>query len=249
MDPLDQLYQRLRLLPDDHKIAFAALIAERLLRHYEEYAPPKEACNVDAYRNALEEIWSFACESKRLSRDRYEALETILSGYAPGPDDDLSADTASAFYFALLSCVDPERGTGACEVGVESASSGFNMEDDPEYWSQPRVQREVAIQNALIDNLSRLPSIDIHSRNRLRDLLPCVPKDPFPAPPHSSWLTPTVLGLARAIRADAAFERLPVLADALEEAGCRNTDIVAHCRGPGPHLPGCWVVDVLLVKQ
>ena len=39
---------------------------------------------------------------------------------------------------------------------------------------------------------------------------------------------------------------LPVLADALEEAGCTNEDILTHCRGPGPHVLGCWVVDLLL---
>jgi len=43
--------------------------------------------------------------------------------------------------------------------------------------------------------------------------------------------------------------RLAVLADALEEAGCDNADILAHCRGPGPHVRGCWVVDLLSGKE
>jgi hypothetical protein len=43
--------------------------------------------------------------------------------------------------------------------------------------------------------------------------------------------------------------RLLVLADALEEAGCDNPDILAHCRGPGPHVRGCFVVDLLLRKK
>jgi hypothetical protein len=42
--------------------------------------------------------------------------------------------------------------------------------------------------------------------------------------------------------------RLAILADALEEAGCTNPDILAHLRGPGPHVLGCWVVDALLGK-
>jgi hypothetical protein len=42
--------------------------------------------------------------------------------------------------------------------------------------------------------------------------------------------------------------RLAILADALEEAGCTNRDILGHCRGPGPHVRGCWVVDLLLGK-
>jgi hypothetical protein len=42
--------------------------------------------------------------------------------------------------------------------------------------------------------------------------------------------------------------RLAVLADALEEAGCSDSDILSHLRGPGPHVRGCWAVDLLLGK-
>jgi hypothetical protein len=38
------------------------------------------------------------------------------------------------------------------------------------------------------------------------------------------------------------------LGDALEEAGCSDEEILAHLRGPGPHVRGCWVVDLLLNK-
>jgi hypothetical protein len=43
--------------------------------------------------------------------------------------------------------------------------------------------------------------------------------------------------------------RFGVLGDALEDAGCTDTEILAHCRGPGPHVRGCWVVDLLLGKE
>jgi hypothetical protein len=43
--------------------------------------------------------------------------------------------------------------------------------------------------------------------------------------------------------------RLAILADALEEAGCDNADILSHLRGPGPHVRGCWPVDLLLQKS
>jgi len=46
-----------------------------------------------------------------------------------------------------------------------------------------------------------------------------------------------------------AFDRMPILADALEEAGCDSCDALTHCRGPGPHIRGCWVVDLILGKQ
>ena len=43
--------------------------------------------------------------------------------------------------------------------------------------------------------------------------------------------------------------RLAVLADALEDAGCTDGDLLTHLRGPGPHVRGCWVVDLLLGKE
>jgi hypothetical protein len=73
--------------------------------------------------------------------------------------------------------------------------------------------------------------------------------NPFhPVTADPSWLTPTVTALASAIYTDRAFDRLPILADALEEAGCDHPDVLAHCRGDGPHARGCWVVDLVLGK-
>jgi predicted component of type VI protein secretion system len=63
------------------------------------------------------------------------------------------------------------------------------------------------------------------------------------------WNDKTVRKIAQAINNDQAFDRLPILADALEEAGCTDPAILDHCRGPGPHVRGCWVVDLLLGKE
>ncbi|MDY3562412.1 hypothetical protein R5W23_003878 [Gemmata sp. JC673] len=74
--------------------------------------------------------------------------------------------------------------------------------------------------------------------------------NPFrPAAIDPAWLTSTVVALAEGIYQDRAFERLPILADALQDAGCENADILDHCRGPGPHVRGCWVVDLVLGKE
>jgi hypothetical protein len=62
------------------------------------------------------------------------------------------------------------------------------------------------------------------------------------------WLTPNVVALAQAIYDERTFDRMPILADALEETGCKNGDILCHCRNEGPHVRGCWVVDLLLGK-
>jgi cell wall assembly regulator SMI1 len=56
----------------------------------------------------------------------------------------------------------------------------------------------------------------------------------------------TVMQLARVIAGNRDFGSLPVLADALEEAGCTNKRFLAHCRTPGEHGCGCWAVNLLL---
>src|SRR5262249_12275543 len=66
------------------------------------------------------------------------------------------------------------------------------------------------------------------------------------APACLAWDAAVVPAIARGIDDERAFERMPILADALEEAGCDSPDLVGHCRGPGPHWRGCWVVDLLL---
>ena len=61
-----------------------------------------------------------------------------------------------------------------------------------------------------------------------------------------SWSGGTVTTLAQAINDERAFDLLPILADALEEAGCTDDDLLSHCRGAELHVLGCWVVELLL---
>jgi hypothetical protein len=83
----------------------------------------------------------------------------------------------------------------------------------------------------------------------LRDLFgsPFRPAPPL-APAILAWNGGTVPKLAAAIYDERAFDRLPVLADALEDAGCADAGILSHCRGGGEHVRGCWVVDLMLGK-
>ncbi len=62
------------------------------------------------------------------------------------------------------------------------------------------------------------------------------------------WCRHTIAQFADTIYEERAFDRLPILADALEEVGCTDAAILDHLRGPGPHVRGCWVVDLLLGK-
>jgi hypothetical protein len=74
--------------------------------------------------------------------------------------------------------------------------------------------------------------------------------NPFrPVSLDPSWRTPSVVNLANAIYDNRAFECLPLLAGAVEEVGCRDAELLAHCRAPGPHVRGCCVVDLILGKK
>jgi hypothetical protein len=71
--------------------------------------------------------------------------------------------------------------------------------------------------------------------------------NPFrPAAVNPAWLTSDVLALARQVYECRDFGAMPILADALQDAGCDNEDVLDHCREPGEHVRGCWVVDLLL---
>jgi hypothetical protein len=81
------------------------------------------------------------------------------------------------------------------------------------------------------------------------ELLRCIVGNPFRAvAPDPAWQTPNAVTLARTIPDERRWELLPLLADLLEEEGC-GADVSAHCRGPGPHARGCWVVDLVLGKE
>ncbi|HUR54872.1 MAG TPA: hypothetical protein VMZ71_12120, partial [Gemmataceae bacterium] len=109
---------------------------------------------------------------------------------------------------------------GLCSVDTFNASvyttAWFNVDDDP------------VLERWCVD--------------QLRDIF----GNPFrPVKVDPSWLTSIVIALAEGIYAERAFDRLPILADALQAAGCDNADVLSHCRGEGPHVRGCWVVDLL----
>jgi hypothetical protein len=84
----------------------------------------------------------------------------------------------------------------------------------------------------------------------VRTLLHDLFGNPFrPVALDPTWRTPQVVALAQAINQERVFDCLPVLADALEEAGCDSAELLAHCRAPGPHVRGCWLVDLVLGKE
>jgi hypothetical protein len=178
-------------------------------------------------------------------RSRY-ALE-VSEAYADGLASDEALgearSQANAAYKSLLPCHNTARDADftaalsvCCAVGTER---DMRMQADmidialfatrPPPDSIPRERRDASVAEAEL----------------VRDVF----GNPFrPVAFAPSWRSETVVGLARGIYDERAFDRLPILADALEDAGCEDADILSHCRGGGPHVRGCWVVDLVLSK-
>ena len=95
---------------------------------------------------------------------------------------------------------------------------------------------------------------EFHTDRAVRTALAALARDVFgnpfrPVTFHPRWRTTDTVGLARAIYEDRAFDRLPLLADALMDAGCGDDQLLNHCRSGGPHTRGCWAVDLALGKE
>jgi hypothetical protein len=118
-------------------------------------------------------------------------------------------------------------------------------------WEEVRYSEAVSIMCE--DSFTDFPGWARERRQQadfLRDIFGPCPNRPVAIDP--GWLTwndATVVKLAQAIYSDRAFEQMPILADALEEAGCTNEDMLKHCRSDGEHVRGCWVVDRILGKE
>jgi hypothetical protein len=175
-------------------------------------------------------VWHLLTDKR--SRTVIEVAERFADGLSP--DDELAAARSGAH--AALAFVNPEDLTAEDYAALGAEAAAF-----PE---APRAAGSVAwaAQNCGGQGENRSQSA------LLRDIF----GNPFrPVAADPSWLAwngGAVRNLARAIYDERAFDRLPVLADALEEAGCDNADVLGHCRGGGEHVRGCWVVDLLLGK-
>ena len=80
----------------------------------------------------------------------------------------------------------------------------------------------------------------------LRDIFGYPGRQPVLDPEWASWESGRVPRLARAIYRERAFDRLPLLADVLEQAGYTDQAILSHCRDAGEHVCGCWLLDLMM---
>jgi hypothetical protein len=126
------------------------------------------------------------------------------------------------------------------------------LADTPKSWpaARPLAEAVLALTDADVMKAARagVALLQLTHRHSFHEVF----GNPFrPAALGPAWLAwggGAVRRLAQGIYEERAFDDLPVLADALEEAGCDRADLLAHLRGPGPHVRGCWAVDLLLGK-
>jgi hypothetical protein len=98
-----------------------------------------------------------------------------------------------------------------------------------------------AVWNAVFNEARR------HQAELFRDVFP--PPGSAPAL-RRDWLTTTVVALARQMDATGDFSAVPILADALQDAGCDDDRVLDRCRAPsGVHCRGNWVVDLVLGRE
>jgi hypothetical protein len=98
--------------------------------------------------------------------------------------------------------------------------------------------------------LESIPKVDWPGPSLCRCVFGNPFRPPSPLPPTVlAWNDSTVRRMAQGIYDDRSFDRLPILSDALLDAGCDDEELIGHCRSEGPHVRGCWAVDRILGKE
>jgi hypothetical protein len=160
--------------------------------------------------------------------------------------------------------------TWAVQVAEQHADGRANPEDvhrlQKMAWDGPRVSKASALLVGWFGIAAAMTAVwyasdrqrPLHPRKYARPealpglaiLLRDILGNPFrPITTDPSWLTSTVLDLASQMYESRDFSAMPIIADALQDAGCDNIDILNHCRSEGSHVRGCWVVDIILSKD
>jgi hypothetical protein len=175
-----------------------------------------------------------------------EATEQFVDGLISYPE--LKADCQRAWGLTRES-TPAGQATEACAFLIaallrrEQAGLSYTM-------PEPNKTIEIACRVAR-QALDAIASPDTDSRicDLLRDCFGNPWRLEAVSPSWLTWNDSAVRRLARHIYEERAFGDMPVLADALEEAGCTYEEMLAHCRRPVEHIRGCWVLDLLLGKE
>jgi hypothetical protein len=180
----------------------------------------------------------FACAYGRAIREGQHLLGpstvAVAERYADGlaNDQDLASERRRwAVSAEERAPVAASAYQGAWEVVDLLTSDAELMKIDPDALPYFPVPLDVVLKRAVL---------------LLRDIV----SNPFrPATVEAVWLTTDVVTLAQGIYQERAFDRIPILGDALEDAGCADADMLEHCRTSEGHVRGCWLVDLLLGKK
>lgn len=131
-------------------------------------------------------------------------------------------------------------------------ADGWEMASDSNFFD-PSFEDNYRSNLSAEERMNRWNLVVQRERNWRADVLRDLIGNPFRGisidPASLQWDDAIVPQLAQSIYDDRRFEDLPILADALMDAGCHDEAILSHCRSPGPHVLGCWVLDLLLGKQ
>jgi hypothetical protein len=155
---------------------------------------------------------------------------------SPGDPPPLPDGPFGAVRAAALACADPLRVAKVLDSGANAIFDYIRDVSGDEPYADELQEREGIV---------------------YCDLLRDVFGNPFrPVALIPAWLTESVVVLSRSAYEERRLPvgtldraRLAVLADALEEAGCTDAQLLGHLRGPGPHVRGCWPVDLVLAKE
>jgi hypothetical protein len=189
-------------------------------------------------------IWHFITDER--SRHAVETSELCVEGLCSQSEQERVAQTASqAFLDTMSSPVTHNAAFAAfCSLDVKALyrRQAHGAALQAAMWSAGNVL-DRSDESAVFAARDAERAAQSHL---LRDIF----GNPFrPVAFSPAWRTDTVVALARQMYESRDFSAMPILADALQDAGCDNEEVLSHCRGPGPHVRGCWVVDLVLGKE
>lgn len=154
-----------------------------------------------------------------------EADKDILAAIPPELENTLLCEipavcASTAAYCAATPSISAKRLLGLMEIAVDAITG------------RRAKSAERSMQSLLLRDVFGNPFRHVSLKTRLR-----------------KWNDGAVTKTALAMYDERRFSDMPILADALEDAGADNDDILTHCREPGPHVRGCWVIDLILGKK
>lgn len=189
---------------------------------------------------AAEEFADGRCTVQNLEAYRWQFRETAVVAHEQ---------------WLKLSTEDPERSLNYSLLSELAWATAYTtaqqvaLEDVAARTARTFMQAQMREVGSLLGPFHASPNKELldQQRQEFRALVWDVAGNPFATPvDFARWRTSTVAAIARGMYLSRDFSALPILADALEDAGCDDVEVLAHCRTPGAHVRGCWVLDQIL---